>query len=473
LTPSLDEPEFTAAFQTIKRHLAEGNSYQANFTFRLEGPFGGDPRAFFADLVRAQRGGHSCFLDAGTHVICSASPELFFSRKGSLVTTRPMKGTRARGRTPGEDRRCRDGLGASAKDRAENVMIVDMIRNDLGRIADVGSVQVPELFSIERYPTVWQMTSRVTARTAATLPEIFAALHPSASVTGAPKHRTMEILNGLEDGPRGVYTGAVGYVRPGGDASFNVAIRTAVVDRRTRRVTFGVGSGIVWDSDARAEYDECLLKARVLERRPAEFELLETTVWRPGCGFRLLDRHLHRLRESAEYFDFPCDLTTVRDAMEQAVAGSAEALRIRLRLSKDGEVRIDRQPFVPDTREYLRVGLADAPVNSADVFLFHKTTNRAVYDAARRLAFDEMILWNTHGEVTEALTGNIVAEFDDGRRVTPPVESGLLAGTMRADLLAGEWMQEAVVTIEDLDRARHLWLINSVHDRREMVRCDR
>jgi para-aminobenzoate synthetase/4-amino-4-deoxychorismate lyase len=473
LTPSLGRTAFGAAFDTVKQHLADGNSYQANFTFRLEGPFHGDPWPFFVHLVHAQRGRHSCFLDIGTHAICSASPELFFSRDATRINARPMKGTIARGRTLAEDRARGSALRDSVKERAENVMIVDMIRNDLGRIAEVGSVEVPELFAIERYPNVWQMTSLVTARTSASLAEIFAALHPSASVTGAPKRRTMEILRELEDAPRGIYTGAVGHVWPGGRASFNVAIRTAVVDRRRSKVTFGVGSAIVWDSSACGEYDECLLKGSVLGRPAADFELLETTVWRPGCGFLLLDRHLRRLRDSAEYFDFPCDLATVRSALENAVAGAHDALRIRFRVSSTGEVHVDRQILEPDTRSRLRVGLAAAPIDDTNVFLFHKTTRRSVYDDARLPGLDEVILWNARREVTEALTGNIVVECPDGRRITPPVASGLLPGTMRDELLAAGWMQEAVVGIDDLRTASHLWLINSVHDRREMILCER
>ena len=215
-------------------------------------------------------------------------------------------------------------------------MIVDMMRNDLGRVAGVGTVSVPELFTVERYPTVWQMTSQVTAESDASLEQIVAALHPSASVTGAPKVRTMEILADLEPEPRGVYTGAIGYVAPGGDAQFNVAIRTAVVDLRRQRLSFGVGSGIVWDSNAAGEYDECLLKAAVLSRVSPEFELLETMRWSPAEGFFLLERHLRRLGESAEYFGFPSDQRRGRRRARASVSGAAGSLRVRLRLSSNG-----------------------------------------------------------------------------------------------------------------------------------------
>ena len=300
LLPSVDRDRFDAAFARIKEHLAAGDTYQVNYTFRMEGAFHGDAEALFADLVASQRGQYSAFLDIGELVICSASPELFFEFQGVDILARPMKGTARRGRTLEEDRALGASLAASAKERAENVMVVDMIRNDLGRVADVGTVQVPELFTVERYPNVWQMTSLVKARSVAPLDEIFAGLHPSASVTGAPKVRTMELLASLEDGPRGVYTGAVGHIPPDGLARFNVAIRTAVVDRRRQSLTFGIGSGIVWDSSAEGEYAECLLKASVLGTRPPRFELLETLLWTPGEGYILLDRHMQRLQASAE-----------------------------------------------------------------------------------------------------------------------------------------------------------------------------
>jgi para-aminobenzoate synthetase/4-amino-4-deoxychorismate lyase len=438
-----------------------------NFTFRTRGSFTGDAGGLFADLVEAQQGGCSAFLDLGSHAICSASPELFFALRGLDVAARPMKGTAKRGRTLAEDRQARDALRVSPKERAENVMIVDMVRNDLGRIADIGSVAVPELFTVERYPNVWQMTSLVTARSPASLEAIFAALHPSASVTGAPKVRTMEILTALEPAPRGVYAGAIGHVWPDGSARFSVAIRTAVVDRTRGMVDFGTGSGIVWDSEPGAEYDECLLKASILGARPPRFDLLETLKWRPDGGFLLLDRHLQRLRDSAEYFGVPCRLDAVRAALDEAVAGSVGPLRLRALLSKDGSVRVERQPFA-SSEQPLRVALAASPVDVRDVFLFHKTTHRLVYERARLEGFDDVILFNEARQVTESTTANVVVEVD-GRRVTPPVECGLLAGTYRAELLATGALQESVVTVDALRAARRLWLINSVHEWREAV----
>jgi para-aminobenzoate synthetase/4-amino-4-deoxychorismate lyase len=467
LAPSIDRSRFEQAFARIKRHIADGETYQVNYTFRLEGRFTGDPRALFADLVAAQRGRHGVFLRAGDLTICSASPELFFARTGSRLTARPMKGTARRGRSFAEDLKQRDELRASPKQQAENVMIVDMMRNDMGRIAEFGSVDVPDLLTVERYPTVWQMTSVVTARSRARLDEIFAALHPSASVTGAPKVRTMEILSEIEAEPRGIYTGALGYVRPGGDARFNVAIRTAVVDEARGTVTFGIGSGIVWDSDATDEYEECLLKAAVLDRRPPQFELLETMRWTPGQGFFLLQRHLQRLSDSADYFGFVCRPDEVMRALDETVAGGETPLRVRLLVDSHGRIRVERAPLQASPSP-LRVGLAVDPIDPADTFLYHKTTNRAVYERARRTGLDDVILWNPKGEVTEATIANIVVEMN-GSLVTPPIDCGLLAGTFRAELLESGEVHEATVSVKDITRPRRLWLVNSVQEWRPAV----
>jgi para-aminobenzoate synthetase/4-amino-4-deoxychorismate lyase len=465
LTPTVARDAFDRAFRRIKEYIAAGDTYQANYTFHLEGRFSGDARELFSRLVRSQRGRYSAFIRTGDLVICSASPELFFRREGCRLTARPMKGTAPRGRTLAEDHRLRDGLHASPKERAENVMIVDMMRNDIGRVAAVGTVSVPELFTVERYPTVWQMTSKIAAETGVTLDRIFAALHPPASVTGAPKASTMDILARLEQKPRGVYTGAIGYIAPGGDAQFNVAIRTAVIDETHERVSFGVGSGIVWDSIAGAEYDECLLKGAVLRRSVPEFELLETLRWSAAEGFYLLERHLNRMRESAEYFDVVYDDRLVMAALYETVTGAAGPLRTRLRLASNGAAKVECTPLQVAAAP-VRLRLAENPVSRDDVFLYHKTTHRLVYERSRRDDADDVCLWNEEREVTESTIANVVVEFP-GVRVTPPVECGLLAGTMRAELLERGEIAERVVRIEDLSAASRIWLINSVQGWRE------
>jgi para-aminobenzoate synthetase/4-amino-4-deoxychorismate lyase len=469
LTPSIDRATFDRAFDRIKAHLAAGDTYQVNYTFAMTGRFDGDPASLFADLCAAQQGRYGAFIDLGDVVIGSASPELFFEFRGLEVLARPMKGTAPRGLTARQDRDARDALHASPKNRAENVMVVDMVRNDLGRIAEVGSVQVPELFIVERYPNVWQMTSLVTGRTAAPLDEVFAALHPSASVTGAPKVRTMELLRELEPAPRGVYTGAIGHVPPNGLARFNVAIRTAVVDRRQGTIAFGVGSGIVWDSDAAAEWAECLLKGSVLAARPQAFDLLETLGWDPERGYTLLEAHLKRMMESGEYFNRPVAEDDLRFALAEAVTSATVPQRVRLLVGPGGAIRTEARPHVA-TPEPLRVVLATEPVDATSVWLYHKTTNRDVYDRARASApdADEVLLWNGDGQLTEATTANVIVEID-GARVTPAVSCGLLAGTWRASMLDAGEIREAIVAVDDLRRATGLWLINSVHGMRRAV----
>jgi para-aminobenzoate synthetase/4-amino-4-deoxychorismate lyase len=463
LAPSVDRASFDDAFAKIRQHIADGDTYQVNYTFDLEGRFTGDPFSLFADLAATQRGQYAAYIHTGTHAICSASPELFFARADGILETRPMKGTARRGRTLAEDDAASARLRASAKERAENVMIVDMMRNDLGRIADTGTVAVRTLFDTERYPTVWQMTSTVSARSSASLAEILAALHPSASVTGAPKIRTMEIISELERRPRGVYTGAIGYIAPDGSAQFSVGIRTAVIDIASERLTFGVGSGIVWDSSSAAEYQECLLKAAIFERRPQVFDLLETLRWSPDGGFFLLGRHLRRMRRSAEYFQYQFDEPEILSALDRAVAAMAEPQRLRLLLARDGRVRVECAPLGPKSDAPARLGIAAGPIDPSNVFLFHKTTHRVMYADAMQPECDDVVLWTADGAVTESTLGNIVVEMG-GRKVTPPADAGLLPGTFREELLERGEVVEGRVTLDDLKTASRVWIINSVRE---------
>ena len=474
--PALDFSAYTAAIDRIKAAIARGDTYQANFTFHLKAAFAGEPWDLFAALTAAQRADFGAYLDLGRFAICSASPEMFFRRNGARLESRPMKGTAPRGLTLAQDREQMTWLHNSEKNRAENVMIVDMIRNDFGRVSRAGSVAVPALFAVERYPTLLQMTSTVTALSDAPLGDVLAAVFPCASITGAPKVRTMHLLGDLEREPRGVYTGAIGAVLPGGRAQFNVAIRTAVIDRQRGMATYGVGSGVVWDSDAAGEYDECLLKARVLSVAPAAepFYLLESLLWTPAGGYYLRDRHLVRLADSAEYFTYLVDINRVNRYLDE-LAGHLDApAKVRLLIGPDGRLSGEARPLTEGMRpEPIRVGLARQPVSTADVTLYHKTTRRAVYNAARasRPDCDDVILWNERGELTEASASNLVVNLD-GRAWTPPVSAGLLPGTLRAELLADGAIFERTLTPVDLARAERIELINSVRGRQVAVLLD-
>ncbi|MHB9110206.1 MAG: aminodeoxychorismate synthase component I [Armatimonadota bacterium] len=463
--PSVSQETYRAAIARVKEYIAAGDTYQVNYTLRMRSAFGGDPWSLFTALHRAQRGAYSACLDLGRHVICSASPELFFRLSGQEIVTRPMKGTAPRGLSwPDDEARARE-LQASEKNRAENVMIVDMIRNDLGRIARTGTVKVRSLFDIERYPTLLQLTSTVAAETAVPVSEVFRALFPCASITGAPKVRTMEIIAELEDSPRGVYTGCIGWWAPGRQAQFNVAIRTVHVDREAGRVEYGVGGGIVWDSVDRDEYRECEVKACVLYAESPEFRLLETLLWIPGRGYFLLDRHLRRLADSGRYFGFRVDVEEIRMRLEAAAAElTAQRHRVRLLVDEEGGAQIETYPLSRAfPREPWKVALASTPVDPRDRFLYHKTTHRAVYDAARaeHPGCDDVILYNERGEVTESALANIIVRFGNDL-ITPPVECGLLAGTYRAHLLDRGCLREGIITLDDLHRADAVYLINSV-----------
>jgi para-aminobenzoate synthetase/4-amino-4-deoxychorismate lyase len=462
--PSIDRAAYLEAVRRIRERIEAGDTYQINFTFRLRAKWSGDPLALLADLDAAQAGAWGAYVDTGRHVICSASPELFFSLNRNRLECRPMKGTAGRGLWPAADLARAEALRESTKDRAENVMIVDMVRNDLGRIARVGSVDVTSMFDVERYPRQWQMTSTVVCDArGARLPAIFDALFPSGSITGAPKHSSMDIIGALEDSPRGIYTGAIGYVSPNGRSHFNVAIRTITLDRDTRAAEFGVGSGIVWDSVDRDEYDECLLKASILAPRQEPFRLIETIGFVPGRGYLLLDRHFARLRASADYFGYVFDEAAARGMLEIAIGDLRGASKLRLLLSRDGSLVCEAVDLVAGPPPPVRAAVAPDPVDPADVFLYHKTTRREIYERARasRPNADAVILWNKDGDVTEATEANVVAEIG-GRKVTPPIESGLLAGTLREELLEAREIEARRVSVDELRRAERIWLINSV-----------
>lgn len=491
LVPSVGEAEYLAAVEEVRRWIAAGETYQANLTYRLRGLLADGPEAplaLFHRLVGSRPPAYATYLALGEEAghggagtldaaVCSASPELFFDRTGDHLVCRPMKGTAPRGRTVSEDLAAAVALEASAKERAENLMIVDMIRNDLGRIARTGSVRVTELFRVERYPTLFQMTSEVRARSDAGLAEVFGALFPCASITGAPKVRTMGILTDLEGSPRGVYTGAVGYVAPDRTARFSVAIRTAWVAGPGRstssagaRIEYGTGGGVVWDSVPHRELAETRTKAlvlrRALEAREPAPRLLETLLWRPGKGYFLLARHLERLTESASYFDFSLDVERIALRLEaherELLAAGSGAARVRVLLDRNGGVEVLSAPFEASSHPW-RLALAALPVDEDDPYLFHKTTRRAVYEQARSCApdADDVLLWNRAGELTESTVANLVLEID-GELWTPEAGCGLLPGTLRAELLEQGTVREARLLVADLLRADRIWLVSSL-----------
>jgi len=461
--PTLTRGEYERALCAIHAAIAAGEVYQVNYTFRLRAPFSGDLLPLFWQLYAHQPVPYAAYLDTGAHAIASLSPELFFALDGERIMTRPMKGTAPRGLTRADDIQQAERLICCPKNRAENLMIVDMARNDLGRIARVGSVRVPRLFEAERYATLWQMTSTVVACTDAPLHKIFRALFPAASITGAPKIRATHVIHALERAPRGVYAGAIGVARPHRRAQFNVAIRTLHYDKAAGRLEYGVGSGVVWDSEQVAEYAECLAKAQVLLAPRPEFELLETLLWRRGRGYFLLEAHLQRLRDSADYFGFALDADAVRRQLLTVAERFTEPrYRVRLRANRHGEAQVEYAPLSPERRVW-RVALAREPVDPREVFLYHKTTHRQVYERAHASHpdCDDVLLWNTRGEITESTLANVVVRLN-GRYFTPPVACGLLAGVYRGHLLQRRLLHERILTLDDLRHAEAVYLINSV-----------
>lgn len=457
-------PEYKNGIQKIRQAIEEGDTYQVNYTERLTAGFKGDAQAFYRQLARNQQADYSAYLDIGRHQILSASPELFFRIDGSRIRTKPMKGTAPRGRTNGEDEAILDVLLESEKERAENLMIVDLLRNDMSRLAKPGTVQVPKLFEAEKYPTVHQLTSTVEGELPDGLSvfDWFKALFPCGSITGAPKVSTMRYIAGLEQTPREVYCGAIGYITPEKNAVFNVPIRTVVIDQDKSAARYGVGGGITWDSTSDGEYEELLTKARVLTDQRPEFALLESLKLEDGT-YPLAARHLERLKKSAAYFRYALDEEAVMGQLESLASEHPEGLfKARLTLGRNGEIELAAQPAAP-IEQPVRCALAKAPVDSNDPFLFHKTTNRRVYEQHQNQARNafSVLLWNEREELTEFTIGNLVAE-KDGRFYTPPVSSGLLAGTYREQLLEEGRIETKVLKKDELHTFDALWFINSV-----------
>ena len=474
-TPEVTPGDYAAAVETIHAHIGAGDTYQVNLTFSLGAAVSGEVAELYRDLVLAQRGAYGVHIDTGRYQVLSASPERFFRLADGRIDLRPMKGTIRRGRWPAEDAALAARLRESEKDRAENLMIVDLLRNDLGRIATFGSVEVESLLVAERYETLWQLTSDITGLVdpSVRLYDVFAALFPSGSVTGAPKVRTMELIADLEASPRGVYCGAVGYVGPskGGQAraEFNVAIRTVTIDAEEGLARYGVGGAVTWDSSPEGEYEEARLKAQLLIERRPPFQLVETMRWGPDRGYWWHQEHLERLAQSADYFGYPCDPAGVDAALEAAISDADSASRVRLTLDRDGEIAAEASeisyPFAADFEAgpEVRVAIAAEPVSSKNVFLFHKTTNRDPY--ARRMkrypSADDVILVNESRCVTESSIAN-VAVRRDGVWVTPPLDDGLLGGVYRRYLLAEGVLVEGPIERDELVASEEVGLFNSV-----------
>lgn len=472
---NISEREYTQAIGNIRSHIEKGETYQVNYTFKLNFNFSGSAFDLYLDLRRKQSVSYSALIGFGKNYIVSLSPELFFRRDGERIQVKPMKGTAGRGRYLEEDLKNERMLQLCPKNRSENIMIVDLLRNDLGRISKTRTVKTRRLFEVENYESILQMTSAIEGRVKpkTSLYDLVKAIFPSGSVTGAPKIRTMQIIDELEKEPRRIYTGSIGFISPGGKSVFNVAIRTLLIDKERKTGEMGIGSGVLYDSDPEKEYAECKLKAEFLTRDVQNFQLIETILWEPGNGYFLLDSHLKRLSESAQYFKFLYnEKAMLRKLYREALNFNKDRkYRLRLLLNQEGEVSITSAAIEADSPEKL-ITFSSKNKSSSDIFLFHKTTNRILYDEeykrCKAEGFYDIIFQNEKGQITEGAISNIFIKKNN-IYYTPPVECGLLNGTYRRYLIVNKPfpVEEKILYPQDIKGADEILLTNAV---RKMVK---
>jgi len=469
LRPAISRADYSRAFTTVQEYIRAGDIYQANLTFPLTADYAGDPLALYAALRARARAGYGGVIWTGQTHYLSFSPELFFALKDQRITTKPMKGTAQRRIDPAADAQAAEHLRTDPKQRAENLMIVDLLRNDLSRVCAAGSVKVPELFHIESYPTVHQMTSTVTGllHDGAGAVDVIQALFPCGSITGAPKIRAMQVVEEVEAAPRGIYCGSIGRIDDNGDAAFNVAIRTFTVCAETQSLSLGLGSGVVADSMEADEWAECLAKGDFAKIENHDFDLIETMRFEPAAGILRLEHHLDRMASSAVAFGFECDRHQLRDHLHESIFNLDRLSKIRLMVSRHGAQAVEIRPL-EDVTEW-RVGVVPLPVDAGDFRLRHKMSDRTFYDDARRGRpdCDEVVFVGTDGLLTE---GSITALFveRDGKLLTPRLETGLLPSILRRELIESGKALEADLRIDDLSDG--FWVGNSL---RGLIRANR
>ena len=470
LKPNISKGKYIDDIERIKDFIREGETYQVNYTFKYKFDFSGSIFSLYEDLKSKQSVSYSALVNTRKHSIVSLSPELFFRKHGSQVEVKPMKGTSERGRNIEEQRRNMEALSQSLKNRSENIMIVDLLRNDLGRISKSGSVKTEKLFEVEKYETLLQMISVVKSRLRENVSvyDLFKAIFPSGSVTGAPKISTMRIINSLENKPRKIYTGGIGFFAPNGDSVFNVAIRTVLINNKTKKGEMGIGSGIVMDSDAEREFEECKLKADFMSKKKKDFKLIETILWRPEKGYFLLKWHLKRLSSSAEYFNFKFDKKSIMRELRhlEAYFEKKSDYKVRLLLNDSGAIEI-KFSKIYDSIKPVRIRFSNKKICSKDIFLYHKTTQRDLYNKEHKRWKDkgyfDVIFTNEKNQITEGAISNIIVK--KGRYCyTPPVNCGLLNGVYRRFLFKKKnpIITEKILRKKDLYSADKIYVINSV-----------
>lgn len=458
--PRIQRSDYVQQVNRLLDYIKAGDIYQANYTFGADVPFAGPPLAVYARLRQTAKAGYGAFIWTGSQAIASLSPELFFTLRDGQVMARPMKGTAARQMDAAADAAAARDLSSDPKQRAENLMIVDLIRNDLSRVAEAGSVKVPDLFRVESFPTIHQLVSDVTARLPKNIGavDVLRAAFPCGSITGAPKIRAMEILQQSEAEERGLYTGSIGFIEPNGDAAFNVAIRTLVFPNLTfdkygaACASMGLGSGIVADSRPDEEWRECLAKGNFVTAAGENFDLLETMAFDPVDGLVRLERHLQRLSASAAELGFTFHRHNVRNILQAATFRVRVASKVRMRLARSGALAVEISPMPARSGEALNLAVCSAPLDAQDFRVRHKTSLRSAYDSARQNSGAvEVIFVDDEGFVTEGSYTNIFVERD-GQYLTPPLAQGVLPGVLRAEMLEQGLASESRLRLEDLEQ---------------------
>jgi len=467
---NITKNEYTESIKKIKAYIEKGDTYQVNYTFKLKFSHSGSAFGLYNDLRKKQSVSYSSLMRFDKDYLLSFSPELFFRKKGNKIEVKPMKGTIDRGRFRSEDIDKKKALYISPKDRSENIMIVDLLRNDLGRICKTDTVKTKKLFGIEDYESLFQMTSTIEGRAAPKISvyDLFKAMFPSGSVTGAPKIRTMQIIDEIEKEPRKVYTGSIGFITPKRDAVFNVAIRTILIDAKNKKGEMGIGSGVVYDSDTDKEYDECKLKAKFLTDKARDFELIETIRYKADKGYPLINLHLERLSESAAYFNFPFDKKIVSKILssEKLKFNKKRDYRLRLLLNREGELKVESAVLkIPNSKKLIT--LSSKKISSDNVFLFHKTTNRKTYNSEykkySKKGFYDIIFQNEKNQITEGAISNIFIKKHN-IYYTPPIESGVLNGVYRRHLMRDKKLavKEKVLYKSDIESADDVFLTSAI-----------
>lgn len=464
-SPTVNKSEYYSDFKKITNAFENNSTNQVNYTIRLATTFTGNSYKYYLDLKNKQNASYNAYLDIGNHHILSISPELFFDLKSKKITVKPMKGTKERGNNLAEDKQFKRELMHSKKNQYENKLIVDLMKEELSPISEDGTIVVKDLFSVEAFPTLFQMTSTIesTVKEHINLTDIFKTLFPCGSITGAPKVETINFIKDLEKRNRDIYCGAIGFITPDFEATFNVPIRTVIIDTKKNEATYDVGGGITKMSNKEDEYQEVFTKAKVLDTKEVDFDLIETFGLISG-KYIVYDEHIARLKSSATYFNFKINIPKINnDLLKIATQFKTKKMRVRLTLSKKGTHNITFTPLLQTNTPQI-VTLARDSIEDS-IFLYHKTTNRAMYDSLKvndPKIFDTLF-WNENNEITEFSIGNIVLEVNN-ELITPKASSGLLPGTYRQALISKNVIKEKTILISDLPKAKRIWLINSVRE---------